>query len=189
MTKRIYNPDPPRRKRGFTPFRPSVMGAAYAAEQMFDFDPLEESSGAEEDTRSLQEEPRKLTLVPVPPEPPPSTVQEAPSRPQETPLWIQQVRSVDLFEVAEVLGLEVGKNRILPCPCCGDSRGAEVYKNQGGWIVWRCQQCSVRNRGNVDLASYVLAGEKAGDLPPEHQALLRQWFADQGWCESEENHE
>ena len=45
-----------------------------------------------------------------------------------------------------------------------------------------CRACSTRDCGNLDLASYSLAGEKASDLEPEPEAL-QQWFADQGWCE------
>jgi len=62
-------------------------------------------------------------------------------------------------------------------------------RNKKGWILWRCCACSTRDRGNVDLASYALAGEKAGDLEPKPKALLQQWFADQGWCESPDEDE
>ena len=103
------------------------------------------------------------------------------------PRWILQVRDLDLVEIAEVLGLEVEDDRLLPCPRCGDESGAEVYRNKKGWTLWRCRACSTWDRGNLDLASYALAGEKAGDLEPEPKALLQQWFADQGWCEPPEN--
>jgi len=82
------------------------------------------------------------------------------------PRWILQVRHLDLVEIAEVLGFEVDDDRLLPCPRCGDNGGAEIYRNKKGWILWRCCACSTRDRGNVDLASYTLAGEKAGDLHP-----------------------
>ena len=101
----------------------------------------------------------------------------------EVPRWIMQVRDLDLMEIAEVLGLEVEDHRIHPCPRCGDEAGAEVYQTKKGWTVWRCKACSTWERGNLDLASYALAGEKAGDLPDEDKALLQQWFADQGWCD------
>lgn len=90
------------------------------------------------------------------------------------------------MEIAEVLGLQVEDDHIRPCPCCGDEAGAEVYRNRKGWILWRCTACGTWDRGNLDLASYALAGEKAGDLEPGRKALLRQWFADQGWCKAED---
>ena len=101
----------------------------------------------------------------------------------EIPPWILQVRDLDLVEIAEVLGFEVEDDRVLPCPRCGDESGAEVYRNKKGWTLWRCRGCSTWNRGNLDLASYALAGEKAGDLDDTSKALLQQWFADQGWCD------
>ena len=102
---------------------------------------------------------------------------------REVPRWILQVRDLDLVEIAEVLGLEFQGDRLLPCPRCADEDGAEVYRNKKGWTLWRCRACSTRDRGNLDLAAYALAGEKAGDLEPEPKALLQQWFADQGWCD------
>ena len=85
-----------------------------------------------------------------------------------------RVRELDLVEIAEVLDLVVEDHRILPCPRCGDEAGAEVYMTKKGWTVWRCKACSTWERGNLDLASYALAGEKAGDLPDEDKALLQQ---------------
>lgn len=108
--------------------------------------------------------------------PPPS-----PPKPQ-VPAWILQVRKLDLLEVAAVLGLKVEDSCIRPCPRCGDEAGAEVYRNKKEWVLWRCTACEARDRGNLDLVSYALAGEKAGDLPVEQKLLLRQWFVDQGWC-------
>ena len=98
------------------------------------------------------------------------------------PAWILQVRKLDLLEVAAVLGLKVEDSCIRPCPRCGDEAGAEVYRNKKEWVLWRCTACEARDRGNLDLVSYALAGEKAGDLPVEQKLLLRQWFVDQGWC-------
>jgi len=72
-----------------------------------------------------------------------------------------------------------------PCPHCNDEAGAEVYTNKKEWTLWRCRACETSDRGNLDLASYALTGEKAGDLEPGSKMLLRQWFADQGWCDSE----
>ncbi len=91
-----------------------------------------------------------------------------------------------MVEIAEVLGLHVDQGRMRSCPNCGDENGAELYRNKQDWLLWRCRECELRDRGNIDLVSYALAGEKAGDLPPEQKALLRQWFADQGWCEARE---
>lgn len=102
---------------------------------------------------------------------------------REVPRWILQVRDLDLVEIAEVLGLEVDEDRLLPCPRCDDEVGAEIYQNKKGWTLWRCHSCSTWERGNLDLASYTLTGEKAGDLEPAPKGLLQQWFADQGWCE------
>ena len=148
--------------------------------------------------RLPKQQPRRGTTEPTngqrPPASPtaPATSAEKPvSSPpptlrREVPRWILQVRDLDLVEIAEVLGLEVEDDRLLPCPRCGDEAGAEVYRNKKGWTLWRCRSCSTWDRGNLDLASYALAGEKAGDLPPDQKALLRLWFADQGWCEPTE---
>lgn len=105
---------------------------------------------------------------------------------QKIPQWIVQVRKLDLLEVAEVVGLSVEDNQLRPCPSCGNEAGAEIYRNKSGWLLWRCGVCEIRDRGNLDLASYAIAGEKAGDLEPDRKALLRLWFADQGWCDIEE---
>ena len=86
------------------------------------------------------------------------------------------------MELAEAVGLEVAEDRFRPCPQCGDGTGAEIYRNKKGWTLWRCHSCKTRDRGNLDLVSYALAGEKAGDLEPDRKDLLQQWFADQGWC-------
>jgi hypothetical protein len=90
---------------------------------------------------------------------------------------------VDLAELAAVLGLHIEGDRLRPCPRCGSEEEAEVYRNKSGWLLWRCGACELKDRGNLDLVSYAIAGEKAGDLEPERKALLRQWFADQGWCD------
>ena len=117
-------------------------------------------------------------MLPRAPKPPPSPKQKVPA-------WILQVRKLDLLEVAEVLGHTVEDDRIQPCPCCGSDDGAEVYRNKQGWMLWRCGACEIRDRGNLDLASFAIAGEKAGDLEPDRKDMLRQWFADQGWCDEE----
>jgi len=104
---------------------------------------------------------------------------------QRPPRWILQVRKIDMLELAEVLGLRVDEDRMKPCPNCGDDAGAELYRNRQGWLLWRCAECELRDRGNVDLVSYALAGQKAGDLHPDQKSLLRQWFVDQGWCEAD----
>lgn len=52
-------------------------------------------------------------------------------------------------------------------------------------MLWRCRARELRDRGHLDLASYAFTGEKARDLEPGLKVLLRQWFADQGWCDSE----
>ena len=89
-----------------------------------------------------------------------------------------------MVEIAEVLGLEVDEDRLRPCPRCSDEAGAEVYRNKKkGLTLWHCRSCSTWDRGNLDLASYALAGEKAGDMEPDQKTLLQQWFSDQGWCE------
>jgi hypothetical protein len=41
-----------------------------------------------------------------------------------------QVRSLDLVDIAEVLGLEVEDQRIRPCPRCGDHAGAKIYRTK-----------------------------------------------------------
>lgn len=107
------------------------------------------------------------------------------SRPK-VPHWIIQIRQLDLAEVAEELGLQIEGARLRPCPRCGDETRAEVYQNKQGWTLWRCGACETRDRGNLDLASYALTGQKAGELEPESKSLLRQWFADQGWCDGED---
>ena len=119
--------------------------------------------------------------------PPVRKPQPPPPAPKRTvPAWILQVRKLDLVELAEVLGLEVEGERLQPCPCCGDEDGAEVFTTKKGLVLWRCGACEVKDRGNLDLASYAIAGERAGDLEPERKALLQQWFADQGWCEGDD---
>ena len=85
-----------------------------------------------------------------------------------------------------MLGLLFEDDRIRPCPSCGDEGEAEVYRNKQGWRLWRCESCGMKDRGNLDLASYAIAGVKAGDLEPELKDQLRQWFADQGWCDSDD---
>ena len=119
----------------------------------------------------------KTPKVEEPASPPPA------ARP-EVPAWVLQVRTLDLLEVAEVLGLHVEDNRLLPCPRCGVEVGAQLYRNKKGWVLWRCGACKAWDRGNLDLVSYALAGEKAGDLPRDEKILLRQWFSDQGWCDA-----
>ena len=126
-------------------------------------------------------------LRPQSPEIEPVVEPAAPPPCRKVPRWILQVRKIDMVEIAEVLGLEVAQYKMRPCPHCGEEVGAEIYQNKHGWLLWRCGECQLRDRGNVDLVSYALAGEKAGDLSPDQKVLLRQWFADQGWCEPTES--
>ena len=93
------------------------------------------------------------------------------------------MRELELAEVAEVLGMTVDGDRLSPCPLCGSEDSAEVFVTKKGWTLWRCRPCGVHGSGVLDLASCALAGMKAGDLPDESKALLRRWFADQGWCD------
>ena len=150
--------------------------------------PTEQQFVVNLDDHSVPELPKVKAPRPVPPpapkvkEPAPPPTPSPPKRPM--PAWILQIRRLDLLEIAAVLGLTVEDSHIRPCPRCGvDEPGAEVYQNKQGWVLWRCAACGARDRGNVDLASYALAGEKAGNLDAEMRALLRQWFADQGWCD------
>lgn len=179
MPRRTYIPDPPRQRRrqssGFVPFNGTPQSRPAVVESL----------------------PVRRPEPPAVPEQvdPPSVCSPAPKQPQqpqqpqsrkEVPRWILQVRKLDLLEVAAVLGLPVEDDHIRPCPRCDEEAGAEVYRNKSGWLLWRCGACEIKDRGNLDLVSYAIAGEKAGDLEPERKALLRQWFADQGWCEVED---
>ena len=207
MPRRVYTPDPePRRRRRSldphpaprwldrlpppepmpapekpppAPKKPRVPTPVQLAEQ-----PV----AVNLDAHSVPELPKVKEPRPVPPSAPkveePATPRPPPQPKQQVPTWILQVRTLDLLEVATVLGLTVEDDHIRPCPSCGDEAGVAVYRNKKGWFLWRCAACGARDRGNVDLASYALAGEKAGDMGPEQRALLRQWFVDQGWCDA-----
>lgn len=101
-----------------------------------------------------------------------------------TPLWIQQVRErVPLLTLAEALGFEVAAGRIKPCPDCGHEDGAKVRRGRtGAW--WLCPKCSHgQQRGNLDFVAHALAGASLGDLGDVDRAMIRAWFAAQGWCD------
>jgi hypothetical protein len=120
---------------------------------------------------------------PLPPAAKDTTSPTPPAPRREVPRWILQARDLDLLEIAEGVGLEMDGDRLRPCSRCGGDAGAEVYRNKKGRTLWRCHSCKTWDKGNLDLVSCALTGEKAGDLEPEPKALLQQWFADQGWCD------
>ena len=179
MPRWTYTPDPPTTRRRRFPVNVPLNSSPPTRAEVVESLPLKRP---------------KPTTVPEPvtpqparsqvPEPQVQKPQLVPAPRKKVPKWIIQVRQLELVELAELLGLKVGDNHIRPCPCCGIESGAELYRNKTGWLLWRCHACEIRDRGNVDLASYALAGEKAGDLGPERKAMLRRWFADQGLCDA-----
>jgi len=178
MPRRTYLPDPPptRRRRGPAP--PPFRGV-----------PPTHSTFAVPTLPETTKPQAVLDTVPATRATPPKqqVALSSPSQPPrpKVPHWILQVRELDLLDVAQVLGLDVQSDRLRPCPRCNDEAGAEVYTSKKGWTLWRCRVCETRDRGNLDLASYALTGEKAGDLEPGLKELLQQWFVDQGWCDSD----
>ena len=202
MPRRVYTPDlPPRRKKPMSGGRaaplwldrtpPPAAGPVSrhpGPDKSKDASPTSSTKPAEAilNDPAVPRPPDVTEPRPVPPPAPKVTEPDPPLPPSQpkprVPSWILQVRKLDLLEIAAVLGLKVEDDSIQPCPRCGDEAGAAVYRNKKGWILWRCAACGARDRGNVDLASCALAGEKAGKLDEEQKALLRQWFADQGWC-------
>lgn len=124
--------------------------------------------------------------------------------PTTTPQWILQARErVSLVELAEALGYEVAEEvykarpenplprrrlRLTPCPKCGaEGRGGARVRRvkRTGWTMWLCHRCDATS-GNLDLAAYTLAGERLGDLDDDGRAMIRAWFAAQGWCDDED---
>lgn len=120
---------------------------------------------------------------PVPEASPPIQPAAADERPP-VPTWIRQVWEVALDEVAGGLGLSIDEDRLSPCPNCDCDEGGKVRTTSKGRTLWSCRTCGLSGRGSLDMASYHLAGESAGNLEPDRKALLHQWFADQGWCDA-----
>lgn len=158
MPRALYVPDLP---------KPSEKPAAKA--------PVREPAKAVVPKPAKQKPPQPESKV----EPPVQTPRVPP------PLWIQQARKADLFDVARALQLNVEHGRrIKPCPACKRSGGARIWRlKERGWSVWK-DACMDQVAGNIDLVAYTLFSKKAGDLPPEDRNKVRQWFAERGWCDS-----
>ena len=74
------------------------------------------------------------------------------------------------LEVAKALGLQVRRNRVNPCPCCGKDapRHPSCELGRDGWKCWTC---GAKGKPRA-LAHAVLQDWRA----------VRALFAAQGWC-------
>lgn len=93
--------------------------------------------------------------------------------------WIQEAKARPVSAVAASLGMDVRRDRLGPCPACGDLREKGVrrlpvglFRGDDGWI---CNRCHLS--GDVlDLVSWKILGKPCKNLDSEGWQTLRGWF-------------
>ncbi len=95
--------------------------------------------------------------------------------------WIEQANQQPLSEIAQALGLEVRRDRIGPCPACGERQERSVRRLCVGLVrgdrQWVCNRCGTGGDG-VALVSWSTLGRATRGLDPEQWRALREWFGD-----------
>jgi len=190
MSRRVFNPPPPKRRIvQRTPLPPE-------AEALFHM-PAEEPPVAKESREEEVVPSHELEDARPDPEPheaaqrPPDAPTDLESAPPSTatPDWMIDARRVDLLAVAREVGIDIVPRAdepgfaIAPCPACGDATGAAVVLNsRWNTRVWKCPAC-MSFGGNLDLASLTLMGVRLGELDGEGHGAVQGWFSARGWCD------
>lgn len=111
--------------------------------------------------------------------------------------WVDQARAVPVLDVAEAVGLTIGRDgrSFGPCPGCGvatranpgrtDRRGRCALVADGkGWHCYSngSEGCEAKGDG-LQLAAWALVGKPWGAGDAATAAALRDWYAGNGWCD------
>ena len=79
-------------------------------------------------------------------------------------------------EIARLLGMEVRRDRIAPCPACGERQERTVRRLCVGLVRgerhWVCNRCGVGGDG-VSLVCWSMLGREVRGLEPEQWRTLR----------------
>ena len=111
--------------------------------------------------------------------------------------WLDRAKAVPVLDVAAALGLSLGRDgkSFGPCPGCGaatranpgrrDSRGRCAIL-PGGW--WHCYSNGSDGCGatadSPGLVAWQLTGERWQKGDASTSAKIREWFAQNGWCDA-----
>lgn len=97
--------------------------------------------------------------------------------------WFEEVKRRGVLKVAEAFGLELGPNRSIPCPACGeDRRGRSDRRFPAGLRHdeqgWRCHRCDASGDA-VTLAAWLVTGSAN---PGDRWVEVRRACAERGLC-------
>ena len=92
--------------------------------------------------------------------------------------WFEDAKRVSLAAVAAEVGIRAGRRGLDRCPACDAGDGVRVH---AGGARWHCHHCQADGDA-VDLVSLVVAGARVGS---QTMPLVRDWYAERGWCEAE----
>lgn len=97
--------------------------------------------------------------------------------------WIEEIKRRGVIEVAEAFGLELGPNRSLPCPACGEERRGRGERRfpvglRADEQGWRCHRCDASGDA-VTLAAWLVTGNPRAE---GQWAEVRRACAERGLC-------
>jgi len=89
--------------------------------------------------------------------------------------WNDHINAFTIAGLLRELGRETRRNRLWPCPACGEEARSSSSRDKGpigfGRYGWRCHRCGVGG-GRLQLASWLLLGREY-----ERVALREAWRA------------
>lgn len=103
-------------------------------------------------------------------------------------MWIKHAKAARITGVAALLEYERGNGQsIRPCPSCGLLERGSRDKKRGpvGFsrteVSWKCHKCDAKG-DVVDFVSAHFFQRVLRNLSKEEQSVVRDWFAEQGYC-------
>tara|TARA_R100000231_G_scaffold102896_1_gene76424 strand:- start:2111 stop:3178 length:1068 start_codon:yes stop_codon:yes gene_type:complete len=103
-------------------------------------------------------------------------------------MWIQSAKNARITQAAAELSYSRGNGTsIYPCPSCGMLERGSSDKKRGpvGFnrteVAWQCHRCGAKG-DVVDFVAFHFFQQKLGNLDRNQQSVVRDWFAEQGYC-------
>ena len=104
-------------------------------------------------------------------------------------MWITGAKEASVKEAAIALGYATPtKNSITPCPACGQEHRSSTDRKRGPvghdnkHVAWKCHRCGARG-DVVDFLSFHTHQANYRELNKGDGFVVRNWFADHGYCE------
>jgi len=103
-------------------------------------------------------------------------------------MWIQHAKTAPVTAIAAQLQYKRGNGQSLsPCPGCGLLERGSRDKKRGpvgfsrAEVAWQCHQCGAKG-DVVDFVAHHYFQQPLRNLKREEQSVVRDWFAEQGFC-------